>query len=384
MRNRDTLSNLYRSASAVAVVSMALVLAGCSSMGSFGRDPTVTNASGQPAGAAWGQAMPAFIPPANIGGGAGPTTYATANQPVIIDRTTAQPLGGQNAVATQDLPPLQPSVTSTQAMPAQTAVASLPASQVQSPAAPTQSTPQLGVVSGDTYTHTIASGESLYTIARRYDVSATDIIAANNISAPDRIAVGQRLVIPGRADLLAQRGQQPVQVATAPSGQTLAAPTAPAQPAPVAEQPVQAPAEQVAALPAQQPAVSQPAASAADKFRWPLSGRVITDFAASRGTGINIEAPEGSSVRAAEGGEIIYVGNAVEGYGNLILIKHANGYVSAYAHLKTMGVVKGDMVNRGDAIGTVGMTGASVTRPQLHFQLRRGATPVDPAPLLAG
>ena len=196
--------------------------------------------------------MPAFVPPANIGGGAG--TYATANQPVIIDRTTAQPLGGQGVVASQDLPPLQPSVTSTQVMPAQTAVASVPATQVQAPAAPTQSPPQLGVVSGDTYTHTIASGESLYTIARRYDVSATDIIAANDISAPDRIVVGQRLVIPGRADLLAQRGQQPVQVADASSSQPLSAPTASSQPAPVAQQPAPAPVEQVASVPAQQPA----------------------------------------------------------------------------------------------------------------------------------
>jgi murein DD-endopeptidase MepM/ murein hydrolase activator NlpD len=263
-------------------------------------------------------------------------------------------------------------------MPAQTAVASAPSQSSPTLSAPASSAPQLGVVSGDTYTHTIASGESLYTIARKYDVSATQIIAANNISAPDRIQVGQRLVIPGRADLLAQRGQQPVQVATAPATSPLTAPSAQAQPAPVAEQ-------QVAAAPAQQPVAAQSApAAGSDKFRWPLSGRVITDFAASRGTGINIEAPEGTTVRAAETGEVIYVGNAVEGYGNLILVKHANGYVSAYAHLKTMGVVKGDAVNRGDAIGTVGMTGASVTRPQLHFQLRRGATPVDPTPLLAG
>ncbi len=381
MRNCDTLSFFRRSASATALVAAALVLAGCSSMGSFGNDPTVTGSSGQRAGAAWGQAMPAYVPPANIGGGTS-TTYATANQPVIIDRTTAQPIGGQGAVATQDLPPLQPSVTSTQAMPAQTAVASAPSQPSPALAAPVSSAPQLGVVSGDTYTHTIASGESLYTIARRYDVSATDIIAANNITAPDRIQVGQRLVIPGRADLLAQRGQQPVQVATAPATQPLTPPSAPAQPAAVAQQP--AATEQVATAPAQQPVAAQPAATASDKFRWPLSGRVITDFAASRGTGINIEAPEGTTVRAAESGEVIYVGNAVEGYGNLILIKHANGYVSAYAHLKTMGVVKGDNVNRGDAIGTVGMTGASVSRPQLHFQLRRGATPVDPTPLLAG
>jgi murein DD-endopeptidase MepM/ murein hydrolase activator NlpD len=92
--------------------------------------------------------------------------------------------------------------------------------------------------------------------------------------------------------------------------------------------------------------------------------------------------PEGSSVRAAEAGEVIYVGSAVEGFGNLILIKHANGYVSAYAHLKDINVAKGTQVNRGDSIGTVGMTGA-VNRPQLHFELRKGATPVDPTPLLS-
>jgi murein DD-endopeptidase MepM/ murein hydrolase activator NlpD len=129
--------------------------------------------------------------------------------------------------------------------------------------------------------------------------------------------------------------------------------------------------------------VIEPVMSGADKFRWPISGKVITDFIASKGTGINIEAPEGASVRAAENGQVIYVGSGVEGYGNLILIRHANGYVSAYAHLKSVAVNKGDNVTRGDNIGAAGMTG-SVSRPQLHFELRKGATPVDPVPLLAG
>ena len=123
--------------------------------------------------------------------------------------------------------------------------------------------------------------------------------------------------------------------------------------------------------------------SGADKFRWPVSGKVTTDFISSKGTGINIDAPEGSAVRAAENGTVIYVGSGVEGYGNLILIRHPNGYVSAYAHLKSTSVSKGDNVSRGDNIGAVGMTG-SVSRPQLHFELRQGATPVDPVPLLAG
>ena len=87
-------------------------------------------------------------------------------------------------------------------------------------------------------------------------------------------------------------------------------------------------------------------------------------------------------MKAAENGTVIYVGSGVEGYGNLILIRHPNGYVSAYAHLGSMNVTKGANVSRGDTIGAAGMTG-SVTKPQLHFELRKGATPVDPVPLLA-
>ena len=383
-------SNLRSAGSALAMSVAALVLAGCSSMGSFGGDSTVTGSTSRMGGAAVGQAMPAYLPPANIGGGAA----AVANTgPVLIDRTTASPVGTQSAVVSQDLPALQPSsVTSTQAMPAQTAAVSSPSPNSSQPTA--SSAPQLGVVQGDTYKHTIASGESLYTIARRYDVSATDVIAANNITSPDKIVVGQSLIIPGRPDLLAQRGQTQ-QVAAVSGSQTLTSPngataanTQTATPAPAAApEPVERPDEtqptQVAAAPTQQPTPAATGSVTSDKFRWPLSGRVITDFAASRGTGINIEAPEGTSVRAAENGEVIYVGNAVEGYGNLVLVKHANGFVSAYAHLNTIGVVKGDAISRGDAIGTVGMTG-SVSRPQLHFELRKGATPVDPMPLLAG
>ena len=121
--------------------------------------------------------------------------------------------------------------------------------------------------------------------------------------------------------------------------------------------------------------------SGAEKFRWPVSGKVIVVFASSKGTGINIAAPEGTPIKAAENGTVIYVGSGVEGYGNLILIRHANGYVSAYANLKDMSVQKGATVSRGDTIGSAGTTG-SVSSPQLHFELRKGATPVDPVPLL--
>jgi murein DD-endopeptidase MepM/ murein hydrolase activator NlpD len=258
----------------------------------------------------------------------------------------------------------------------------------------------LSVVPDNAYIHVIESGESLYTIARRYNVTAQAIVQANGMGSPDKIFVGQKVIIPG----MTAKAAPPTQVASiapadgAPVGNKLAPSPAMALVAPQKSTPAAPAVDKTAAIqnPAlvdpetsktepvpTKPAVVEPVMSGADKFRWPISGKVITDFIASKGTGINIEAPEGAAVRAAENGQVIYVGSGVEGYGNLILIRHANGYVSAYAHLKSVGVSKGDNVTRGDSIGQAGMTG-SVSRPQLHFELRKGATPVDPVPLLAG
>lgn len=279
-------------------------------------------------------------------------------------------------------------------MSAQPAPAAVQVATKPAPLGATTPTPSLVSVPSNAYVHVIESGESLYTIARRYDVTAQAIVQANGFSSPDKIYVGQKIVIPGRADLLASKGPaKPVtgdDTSAAPTPQLASiAPNAgtpiPSKEAIQTNTPVTTASVQQQAKPApvQQPVVQMPAAATtSDKFRWPVSGRVITDFANSKGTGINIEAPEGAAIRAAENGQVIYVGSGVEGYGNLILVRHPNGYVSAYAHLKDAKVQKGDNVNRGDQIGTAGMTG-SVTRPQLHFELRKGATPVDPMPLLA-
>jgi murein DD-endopeptidase MepM/ murein hydrolase activator NlpD len=318
-----------------------------------------------------------FIPPSDIGGSSG--GYVTALAPVAPGQ--GRPMG---SVSTEDLPVLTSSTsgnaTPMSAQPSFAPVAVVPrTATLGAPAA----SPNLVSVPGDAYVHVIESGESLYTIARRYDVTAQAIIQANGFSSPDKIFVGQKIVIPGRPDLLAKKG--PASSAAAP---TMVASAAPVSRTPIAspdliqtDTPVTATAAAPAAKPLVQPAV-EPKLSGAEKFRWPVSGRVITDFANSKGTGINIEAPEGAAIRAAENGQVIYVGSGVEGYGNLVLIRHPNGYVSAYAHLKEMSVQKGDVVNRGDNIGAAGMTG-SVSRPQLHFELRKGATPVDPLPLLA-
>jgi murein DD-endopeptidase MepM/ murein hydrolase activator NlpD len=121
-------------------------------------------------------------------------------------------------------------------------------------------------------------------------------------------------------------------------------------------------------------------------FSWPLNGRVLTSYGPATGgghnDGINIAAPRGTPIAAIEGGTVAYAGNELRGYGNLVLIKHADGWISAYAHCDELLVKKGDQVDRGKAIAKVGATG-NVSEPQLHFELRRGKQPVDPRQFLA-
>ncbi len=127
----------------------------------------------------------------------------------------------------------------------------------------------------------------------------------------------------------------------------------------------------------------KPSDSAHPEFRWPARGRIIQGFASGGNDGINIAVPEGTSVKAAEGGTVVYAGNELKGYGNLVLIRHPNGFVSAYAHNGEVSVKRGDHVTRGQAIAKSGQSG-NVASPQLHFELRKGSTPVDPTSYLAG
>ncbi len=122
-------------------------------------------------------------------------------------------------------------------------------------------------------------------------------------------------------------------------------------------------------------------------FRWPVRGRVIAGFGSkpngAQNDGINLAVPEGTPVKAADDGVVAYAGNELKGYGNLVLIRHSNGYVSAYAHAKELLVKRGDTIKRGQVIAHAGQTG-NVTSPQLHFEIRKGSTPVDPTQFLGG
>jgi murein DD-endopeptidase MepM/ murein hydrolase activator NlpD len=162
----------------------------------------------------------------------------------------------------------------------------------------------------------------------------------------------------------------------------VAALTQPEPVKPAAVQPLApAPQPEAAKAPVQEP---EQTASVSGDFRWPARGRVIAGFGANGGNeGINIAVPEGTPVKAAEAGTVTYAGSEVKGYGNLVLVKHENGYVSAYAHNGSLNVKRGEQVKRGQVIATSGQTG-NVTSPQLHFEIRKGAQPVDPMKHLGG
>jgi murein DD-endopeptidase MepM/ murein hydrolase activator NlpD len=184
------------------------------------------------------------------------------------------------------------------------------------------------------------------------------------VAPPSAAAAAAPEPVPAPA---AERPPQ-VAVAPAPTSDAVAPPPAAAEPA-------------VAPPPHDTTPVGPPPPRAGKTFLWPLRGRVISTYGelgqGLHNDGINIAAPRGTPVHAAENGVVAYAGNEIRGFGNLLLIRHAGGYMTAYAHADSLLVKRGDTVHRGQVIARVGATG-SVTEPQLHFEIREGSQPVDP------
>jgi murein DD-endopeptidase MepM/ murein hydrolase activator NlpD len=138
---------------------------------------------------------------------------------------------------------------------------------------------------------------------------------------------------------------------------------------------------QALAVPAEPITLPQPPRRSSGRFAWPAQGRVISPFGSKPGglqnDGINIALPKGAPVRAAENGVVAYAGNEIRGFGNLLLIKHDGGWMSAYGHNDQLLVKQGDRVKRGQLVAKAGATGA-VSSPQLHFELRKAGGAVDP------
>jgi murein DD-endopeptidase MepM/ murein hydrolase activator NlpD len=265
-------------------------------------------------------------------------------------------------------------------------------------------------------THEVRSGDTVSQLAQRYGVPMRELVRVNGIEPPYTIRIGQRLVIPEtpRTENVrnAAPAQAPTVIAVSPAPpQAVAANPAPTpmptppvatfsaapQPAPLAvggsaaaSQIVSVPPAAAAApppTPANPPAA--PAGSdtivSAGRMLWPVRGVVTSDFGPKPGglqnDGVNIAAPRGTPFRAAESGTVIYAGNELRGFGNLLLLRHESGIVTAYAHADELMVQRGDQVRRGQTIGRVGATG-NVTTPQLHFEVRRGTRAVNPIEFL--
>jgi murein DD-endopeptidase MepM/ murein hydrolase activator NlpD len=262
-------------------------------------------------------------------------------------------------------------------------------------------------------THTVGAGDTLYSIARRYGTTVSQMVSLNGLPSAEAIHVGQTLRLPGAGAVAAAApatvpGAEPTRVASLdpkakipatttlttptlatpkveepPMASTAGAPTVPAVPSvPV----IKGGSNDAAAASAAIDQAADAGSASGTEFRWPVRGRIIAGFGAKpngeKNDGINLAVPEGTAVKAAEAGTVIYAGNELEGYGNLVLIRHADGWVSAYANNKDLSVKRGDKVRRGETLAHAGMTG-SVSSPQVHFELRKGAKPVNPLDYLA-
>jgi murein DD-endopeptidase MepM/ murein hydrolase activator NlpD len=229
-------------------------------------------------------------------------------------------------------------------------------------------------------THVVNAGETLTTIAHRYHKPRAAIAKANHLPSDAKLRVGQRLTIPGLKAPIAAAPAKPAPIAAAPK----APPPAPANPKVAFNEP---PASARIATPVptiETESGAGEAASGTPSFRWPVRGRIIASFGAHGGQqndGIDLSVPEGTSVKAADDGVVAYAGNELKGYGNLLLVRHQNGYVTAYANASELMVKRGDTVKRGQIIARSGQTG-NVRGPQLHFEIRKGKVPVDPIQFL--
>ncbi len=240
------------------------------------------------------------------------------------------------------------------------------------------SAPQAPAAKATESVHIVAPGESLMGIAHHHGIALTTLAKANNIQPYTKISIGDRLTIPGGHQVAARQIQTPAPQVAQP--RTVSVDRVSSIPAQNARMATQVPEKTENVVAAAEPAGNMPS------FRWPVKGRVIAGFGPKTGgaqnDGINLAVPEGTPIKAADDGVVAYAGNELKGYGNLVLIRHANGFVSAYAHASELLVKRGDTIKRGQVIANAGQTG-NVTSPQLHFEIRKGSTPVDPAQYLA-
>jgi len=212
--------------------------------------------------------------------------------------------------------------------------------------------------------HIVQKGDTVYNISKRYNIDMNSLSKTNNIRAPYALRIGQRLTLPGS-------------IVTKPAATNYVANSAPKK----TTSSWKPWSRKTSTQTTRSSAYTPPAKKRTSKFAWPVRGTVISKFGTigkgRTNDGINIKAPLGTTVKAADAGTVAYAGNELKGFGNLILIKHPDGWVTAYAHNDRITVKKGQKVKKGEKIATVGSTGG-VNSPQLHFEIRAGKKAVNP------
>lgn len=266
------------------------------------------------------------------------------------------------------------------------------------PARPAEPAPPVATAEAPadwTGSYVMRPGDSLYAVARRHNVKPAELQAYNGITDVRRLRPGTVLKMPaGAGTQVAANSASPTQTDAAPITAATPAPQSPpaAVPSPASGEPSAQPTlingQQTSAEAngKQTVAMNTPtAATDTGKLRWPAQGKVIANFGqrpdGTHNDGINVAVPMGTEVHAADAGVVAYAGNELKGYGNLILLRHDNGWVTAYAHSEDLLVKRGDKVKRGQVIAKAGKTG-QVDQPQVHFELRQGQRPVDPIPYM--
>jgi len=370
---RAFLSNFSRGAGgALAVACLGFAVAGCSS-GASRFD------------------FPAFSLTGSDGGSNADYT-ATAALPVPQETVYTPGYGADARMARTSLPPPSYSPRPNTAY-SPSPRARIDAPRAAYPEARTAYAPPSRQVSG--YRVKVAQGDTLSSLSRQYGVPVETIMSANNL--PDaRLGIGQELVMPGVSGpkvAAAEPHVRKVKTSTisAPKVTSLAeeeaADTA-KETKPVADTknaPTDAASSETTGPSAPRVAsvdrLPAPDPMSGNSFRWPVQGRVTAGFGTradgGHNDGIDVAVPQGTSVKAAENGVVAYAGNELKGYGNLVLVRHANNWVSAYANNSELLVKRGEKVRRGQIIAKAGATGAA-SQPQVHFELRKGSRPVDP------
>lgn len=231
--------------------------------------------------------------------------------------------------------------------------------------------------------HKVGRNDTLLRLSRMYDVSITEMVRLNNLSEPYSLQAGQVLRLPSRmsdppvSDERDTVMAEAVRPPSAPAAATPARGKAPAATPTAPTRPLLDKSMNNLSL--------KPLNGVRGDFAWPVRGRTISKYGPKTGglfnDGINIAAARGTAVNAAASGNVVYVGNDLRSYGNIVLVRHPGGFVTAYSHLGETMVKRGDLVTKGQKIATVGTSG-TVAEPQLHFEIRKGSQTYDPVRFL--